>query len=140
MSSVAADTLWKFSKRKKINLNFNQSLSQQLSRTKKQCDSNPAKKSFKIEEKKFLPKVDVYSYFCLRIQKLDEFKSKLRFNFMLKLSTHLLKRGNCSSGPSASSMILLFYYLTLQQNRALVTSLCMQLHWDLRRFIFPTYT
>ena len=27
-----------------------------------------------------------------------------------------------------SSMILLFYYLTLQQNRVLVTSLCMQLH------------
>ena len=28
-----------------------------------------------------------------------------------------------------SSMILLFYYLLLQQNDALVTSLCMQLHF-----------
>ena len=27
-------------------------------------------------------------------------------------------------------MILLFYYLTLQQNDTLVTSLCMQLHFS----------
>ena len=33
-------------------------------------------------------------------------------------------------GADGSSMILLFYYLTLQQNHALVTPLCIQLHFS----------